>query len=87
MKIRIISGRYGLRTGAASVDVKTPGDPPFDVSDAEGQRLIALGVAKEIKEKIKKGEPIPVPVDPTPAVTEGEKPKKKAAAKKKKVEA
>lgn len=87
MKISIISGRYGMRTGAASVDVKTPADPPFEVSDAEGRRLIDLGVAEEYKEKIKKSEPIPVPKDPTPVVTEGEgeKPKKKAA--KKKVEA
>ena len=82
MKIRIISGRYGMRTGASSVIVKTPHDPPFEILDAEGARLIELGVAAPVLKDSGK-DPIPVPKDPTPRETAGEKSKKKAAAKKK----
>lgn len=83
MKIRIVSGRYGMRTGASSVIVKTPHDPPFEILDAEGARLIELGVAAPVLEDSGKRGPIPVPKDPTPRETAGEKSKKKAAAKKK----
>lgn len=60
MLVKIISGTYGHRpilpNGQKShyvIPVK-PGNPPIDVEDAEGERLIGLGVAEAFQpEKIK----------------------------------
>ncbi|MCL2636957.1 MAG: hypothetical protein FWD48_01170 [Oscillospiraceae bacterium] len=54
--IKIINGTYGYKKdGTGSVLPKTPSDPPFEVSEAEAKRLIALKVAeyadKEKQEK------------------------------------
>lgn len=45
MRIKIISGIYGLNEGGR-VKPKTSYDESFEVDDAEAERLIALGVAK-----------------------------------------
>ncbi len=47
MKIRITRGIYGFRENGNVVE-KTSGDPPFEVSDKEGNRLISLHVAKVV---------------------------------------
>ena len=60
MLVKIISGTYGHRpilpNGQKShyvIPVK-PGNPPIDVEEAEGERLIGLGVAEAVQaEKIK----------------------------------
>lgn len=44
MRIRIISGVYGRRVDGC-VKATTPADGPFEATDAEGARLLALGVA------------------------------------------
>lgn len=44
MLIKIIKGNYGYNNGV-SVKVKTPGDPPFCVSEEEAIRLTNLGIA------------------------------------------
>jgi len=43
-KIKIISGCYGHREGILNIP-KSEKDPPFEVSDAEAERLVSLGVA------------------------------------------
>lgn len=45
IKIRIISGAYGLRTRSGTVDLKRAGDAPFEVEEAEAKRLVSRGVA------------------------------------------
>jgi hypothetical protein len=49
MFIKIIQGCYGYRgkDGNGSVNPKTTTDPPFEVSETEGKRLIELNVAVE----------------------------------------
>lgn len=48
MLIKIIAGNYGYSNGI-SVRVKTPSDAPFDVDNAEGERLISRGIAVAVK--------------------------------------
>lgn len=55
MLVKIISGTYGHRpilpNGQKShyvIPVK-PGNPPIDVEEAEGERLIGLGVAEAVQ--------------------------------------
>lgn len=47
MKIKITAGTFGHRIGERVVAVKA-GDPPIEVADALGRRLLACGVAEEI---------------------------------------
>lgn len=51
MLIKIIAGNYGYSNGI-SVRVKTPSDAPFEVDNAEGERLISRGIAVKISDKI-----------------------------------
>lgn len=45
-RIRIINTIYGHRpAGSKYVQPKRAGDPPFEVEDAEAERLVAMGVA------------------------------------------
>lgn len=44
MQIRIVSGGYGYKENGRN-RLMTPSSPPFSVDDAEGARLIGLGVA------------------------------------------
>lgn len=51
--IKIIAGSYGHRPeGSKSVTLITKQHPPIDVSDAEAERLIALGVAVIVENDI-----------------------------------
>jgi len=43
--IKIKNGTYGHRPEPFTVELKTAGDPPFEVSDSEADRLVTLGVA------------------------------------------
>ncbi len=47
MRIKIISGIYGLNEGG-HIKPKASCDEPFEVDDAEAERLVALGVAKKV---------------------------------------
>lgn len=47
MKIKITRGIYGKKEGERIVE-KTPHDPPFDIEEQEGERLVGLGVAAEM---------------------------------------
>ncbi|MBD5112680.1 MAG: hypothetical protein HDT42_09170 [Ruminococcaceae bacterium] len=47
-KIKIIGGRYGYISPSGVYNVKTPDDPPFEVDNAEAERLIKRGVAEII---------------------------------------
>ena len=51
MRIKITSGIYGLNEGGR-VKPKTSYDEPFEVDDAEAERLIALGVAKKVASSV-----------------------------------
>lgn len=45
--IQIIRGAYGYRKEGSGITItKTPTDPPFEVSDAEAERLVKIKVAK-----------------------------------------
>lgn len=55
MLIKIIKGNYGYHNGV-SVNVKTPADSPFNVSEDEALRLANLGVAEILKEEHSKQE-------------------------------
>lgn len=52
MNIRITRGMYGFVNNGNVIE-KTKSDPPFEVDDEEGKRLIALKVAKfvDVSEK------------------------------------
>lgn len=47
MKVRIIRGIYGFVKNGNVVE-KTKDDPPFEVEEEEGRRLIALNVAEAV---------------------------------------
>lgn len=47
MKIRITRGIYGFRENGNVVE-KTKNDPPFEVNDGEGKRLLSLNVAESV---------------------------------------
>lgn len=47
MKIRITRGIYGFRENGNVVE-KTKNDPPFEVNDEEGERLLSLNVAESV---------------------------------------
>ena len=51
MKIRIIRGMYGNRENGRIVE-KNSDSPPFEVAEKEGQRLIGLGIAASVKERV-----------------------------------
>lgn len=51
MRIKIISGIYGLNEGGR-VKPKTSYDEPFEVDDAEAERLISLGAAKKVASSV-----------------------------------
>lgn len=55
MLIKIIKGNYGYHNGV-SVNVRTPADPPFSVSEDEALRLANLGVAEILKDEHSKQE-------------------------------
>ena len=72
MLIRIISGTYGYRPMILASDgsvrmspyvvPKTPRDPPIEVTDAEAERLVKLGVAEYVDglpEKMSAVPPVP----------------------------
>lgn len=73
MRIRIISGVYGRRVDGC-VKATTPADGPFEVPDAEGARLLALGVAAVVGGK-------------TPGAGEKPEPEKSSSAAPKKKKA
>jgi hypothetical protein len=52
MKIRIIQGVYGFVNKAGSIEPKSSKDGIFEINDAEGKRLITLGVAEKGDEKV-----------------------------------
>ena len=79
MLVKIISGTYGHRpllpTGQRShyvIPVKA-GEAPIEVNDAEGDRLIALGVAEAAKAGETKAPTAEVANEAHEAVSEGEK--------------
>lgn len=47
MKIKITRGIYGKKEGERIVE-KNSGDPPFEIEEEEGERLIGLRVAVEM---------------------------------------
>mgnify|MGYP003301700070 CR=1 FL=1 len=50
-KIKIILGTYGyMKNGIPPVDLIDMNSNPIEVSDAEAERLVKLGVAKEVTE-------------------------------------
>lgn len=50
-KIKIIAGTYGYRKdGSSAVSLITPESDPIELSDEKAERLIKLGVAKEVGE-------------------------------------
>ena len=51
MKIQMLAGVYGHNENGRVRAVR-PGDPPIDVADAIGARLVKAGVAAEIVEEI-----------------------------------
>lgn len=48
MQIKITAGTFGHRIGERVVAVKA-GDPPIEVSESVGRRLLACGVAVEVE--------------------------------------
>ena len=77
--IRIIAGSYGHKAeGSGSVTLITRQHPPIQVSEAEAERLVGLGVAAIIET----GAAIPVPEKaPAPQVQEETKVQEMKAAK------
>ena len=70
MFIKIISGTYGHRpllpdgTRSHSLTTVRPGDPPIEVCKSDGERLIGLRVAVEIKPEEIKGQTVEAPGTP-----------------------
>ena len=56
-KIKIINGTYGFRPEPLVVECKTPADPPFFLEDQEATRLVSLGIAEYVRDKV--SEPVP----------------------------
>lgn len=67
MLIKIIKGNYGYHNGV-SITVKTPADPPFNVSEEEALRLYKLGIAMIFENEGKNGSFVKTP-DGVPDVT------------------
>ena len=64
MLIHIISGIYGHHREGGYISPKTRLDPPFEVDDAEAERLVSLGVAEYAGTQVATHLPEPEEIEP-----------------------